>query len=62
MTAVRCDVGSAAEVAALAEAVAPYGPVRAVMHAGGALQDATIAKQGMKSVRTTFAGKLQVRA
>ena len=59
-TAIQCDIGRAEDVAGLLVRVAAAGPLRAVVHAGGALQDGTIGKQGVKSVRTAFAGKLQV--
>ena len=61
VTAVQCDVGRAEDVADLRARMAATGPLVAVLHAGGALQDGTIGKQGIKSVRTAFAGKLQAR-
>ena len=61
VTAVQCDIGRAEDVADLRARMAGAGPLLAVLHAGGALQDGTLGKQGMKSVRTAFAGKLQAR-
>ena len=61
VTAVQCDVGRADDIAGLLVRVAAAGPLRILVHAGGALQDGTVGKQDMKSVRTAFAGKLQVR-
>ena len=61
VTAIQCDIGRAEDVADLRVWTAGAGPLRAVFHAGGALQDGTLGKQGIKSVRTAFAGKLQAR-
>ena len=61
VTAVQCDVGRAEDVADLRARTAGAGPLLAVLHAGGTLQDGTVGKQGIKSVRTAFAGKLQAR-
>lgn len=61
VTAVQCDIGRAEDVADLRAQLAGAGPLCAVLHAGGALQDGTIGKQGTTSVRTAFAGKLQAR-
>jgi saccharopine dehydrogenase-like NADP-dependent oxidoreductase len=60
ITAMQCDIGSSADVTALWQTVL-LGPVRVLMHAGGALQDSAVAQQSMSSVRHSFAGKLQVR-
>ena len=59
VTAMQCDVGSSADVTALRQTVL-LGPVRVLMHAGGALRDSAVAQQSMSSVRHSFAGKLQV--
>ena len=59
MTTMLCDIGCAADVYALWQTTS-LGPVRVVVHAGGALKDATLAQQSMSSVRIPFAGKLQV--
>lgn len=63
VTAVQCNVGCAGDVKALGAklAAAGAGPVRAVLHVGGTLQDATLPAQSAATLRTVFAPKLQVR-
>ena len=62
VTALQCDVGCAANVAALAAAVADAGsgPITGIFHVGGALADATLAGQTAQSMRAVFAPKVQV--
>lgn len=62
VTAVQCNICCASDVAALAAAIAAAGagPVRAVMHVGGTLQDATLPAQTAKSLRIVYAPKVQV--
>ena len=64
VTAVQCNVCCASDVAALAAmmAAAEAPPVRAVLHIGGTLQDATLPAQSSRTLRTVFAPKLQVWA
>jgi KR domain len=59
---VQCNVACAGDVAALAAtmAAAGAGPVRAVLHVGGTLQDATLPAQSSITMRAVFAPKLQV--
>ena len=61
ITAVQCDIGSRADVGILIPVIAAHGPLRTIMHAGGALRDATIGKQSVNHIRAVFAGKCQVR-
>ncbi len=58
----QCDICCASDVAALMEAMAAArtGSIRAVMHIGGMLQDATLPSQSAKSLRAVFAPKVQV--
>ena len=60
VSAIQCDIGRAEDVADLLVRVAAAGPLQAIVHAGGALQDGTIGRQDVKSIRNAFAGKLQV--
>ena len=60
ITAVQCDIGVKSDVGILSPMIAAIGPLRTIMHAGGALRDATIGKQSVNHIRTAFAGKLQV--
>lgn len=59
----QCNICCSADVAALATTIAAAnaGPVRAVLHVGGTLQDATLPAQTSKTLRSVFAPKLQAR-
>ena len=61
VTAIQCDIGTTGDMGILTEMISANGPLRAVMHAGGALCDATIGKQSVQHLRAVFAGKLQVQ-
>lgn len=61
VTATQCDISTTSDMGILKEMITANGKLRMVMHAGGALRDATIGKQSVQHLRTVFAGKLQVQ-
>jgi 3-oxoacyl-(acyl-carrier-protein) synthase/acyl carrier protein len=58
ITATSCNVAASEDVAAALGAGAAGGPLAAVFHAGGVLQDGVLLKQSASSVRAVFAPKL----